>query len=164
MKIERRAMNTAEVLALIDDERARLDAALAGIPRERLETPGTDGGWSAKDVLAHITWSERELVGVLRQRALVGSELWDLSQDDRNAAVYEQSRTRTLDDVLDEVRRNFAELRAEIARLSDAEMNNPTAIADMPGGLTPWQLLAGGTWRHYAEHLPALQALAGQPE
>jgi len=157
-------MDTAAVLALIDAERTRLDAALESIARERMEAPGADGDWSAKDVLAHITWSERELVGVLRARAMVGSELWMLSQDERNAAVYAQNHDRALDDVLAEARRGFADLRAEIERLSDAEMNSAATIPDMPGGLAPWQFLAGGTWRHYAEHLPALQALAAQPE
>lgn len=153
-------MDIAETLALLDSERARLDAAVASIPHERMETPELDGGWSVKDVVAHITWSEREMVGVLRQRALVGSELWELSQDARNAAVYEENRARPLDDTLDEARRVFAELRAEIARLSDAELNDPAAIVGLPGEITPWRLLAGNSWAHYPEHLPALQALA----
>jgi hypothetical protein len=111
-------------------------------------------------VLAHITWGEREMVGVLRQRAMVGSDLWGLSQDARNAAVFAENRDRALDDVLAEARQVFADLRVEIARLSDAEMVDPVLIAGMPGGLAPWQLLAGNTWKHYQEHLPALQALA----
>lgn len=155
-------MNTAETLALLDGERARLDEAVARIPRERMEAPELDDGWSAKDVVAHITWSEREMVGVLRQRALVGSELWELSRDERNAAVYAENRERPLDDVLAEARQVFAELRAEIARLSDEELNDPTAIAGLPGEFTPWQLLAGNSWAHYPEHLPTLQVLAGQ--
>lgn len=156
-------MNTVETLALLDGARARLDEAVARIPRERMETPELDGGWSAKDAVAHITWSEREMVGVLRQRALVGSELWELSRDDRNAAVYAENRERPLDDVLAEARQVFVELRAEIARLSDEDLNDPAVIAGLPGEFTPWQLLAGNSWAHYPEHLPALQALAGQP-
>ena len=153
-------METAQVLKLIDEQRARFDAALERISHERLTAPGAEGAWSAKDILAHITWSEREMVGVLRQRAMIGSELWRLSQDERNATVYAENRERPLGDVLEDARRIFAEMRAEIARLSDAEMNDPELIADIPGGLTPWQLLAGGTWRHYEEHLPMLQAIA----
>ncbi len=153
-------MQTAQVLSLIDEGHARLDAALGRISRERMVAPGADGGWSAKDIVAHLAWSEREMVGVLRQRAMIGSELWRLPQDERNAAVYAENRDRTLDDVLDEAQRAFADVRAEIARLSDAEMDDPALIVNMPGVLTPWQLLAGNTWRHYEEHLPALQALA----
>jgi hypothetical protein len=153
-------MQTAQVLSLIDDGHAQLDAALSHISRERMEAPGAEGDWSAKSVLAHITWGEREMVGVLRQRAMVGSDLWGLSQDARNAAVFAENRDRALDDVLAEARQVFADLRVEIARLSDAEMVDPVLTAGMPSGLAPWQLLAGNTWKHYQEHLPALQALA----
>ncbi len=153
-------METAQVLSMIDQARDRLAEALAGVSRERLVAPGAEGGWSAKDILAHITWSERELVGVLQQRAMVGSDLWRLSQDERNAVVYASNRERPLDDVLEDARQVFAALRAEIARLSDAEINDPALIANIPGGITPWQLLAGGTWRHYDEHLPDVQARA----
>jgi hypothetical protein len=153
-------MQTAQVLSLIDEGHAQLDAALSRISRERMVAPGADGGWSAKDIVAHITWSEREMVGVLKQRAMVGSDLWRLPQDEGNAVFYAENRDRALDDVLDEARRVFVALRAEVARLSDAEMADPALIAGEPGGLTPWQLLAGNTWRHYEEHLPALQALA----
>jgi hypothetical protein len=153
-------MQTAQVLSLMDQGHARLDATVGRISRERMVAPGADGEWSAKDIVAHLAWSEREMVGVLRQRAMIGSELWRLPQDERNAAVYAENRDRALDDVLDEAQRAFADLRAEIARLSGAEMDDPALIADMPGGLAPWQLLAGNTWKHYEEHLPALQALA----
>ena len=152
-------MQTAQVLSLIADGHARLDAALGRISRERMAEPGADGGWSAQDIVAHISWSEREMIGVLRQRAMVGSDLWRLSQDERNAAVYAENHDRALDDVLDEAQRVYAALCAEIAQLSDAEMDDPALIANMPGVLTPWQLLAGNTWRHYEEHVPALQAL-----
>jgi len=153
-------MTTAQVLSLIDEARGALDEALAGISRERMLAPGAESGWSAKDIMAHIAWSERETVGALQRRALVGSELWLLSQDERNAAVYRENRDRPLDDVQEEARQIFAAIRAEIALLSDAEMNDPALIAGMPGGLTPWQWLAGVTWKHYAEHLLMVQALA----
>ncbi|HKT37316.1 MAG TPA: DinB family protein, partial [Ktedonobacterales bacterium] len=150
-------MRTEEVLQLIDRERAAFDAVLSLISRERLVAPGAAGVWSAKDIVAHVTWAEREMVGVLRRRELVGSDLWELSQDERNAAVNAQNRDRGLDDVLDDARSVFAAMRAEIARLSDEQMNDPQWIARLPAGLTPWQLLAGNTWKHYEEHLSDLQ-------
>lgn len=153
-------MDKAEVLSSFDSARARLDAALDQVSRERMVAPGAAGEWSVKDIVAHITWAEREMLGVLRQRAMVGSDHWNLSQDARNAAVYAENRDRLLDDVLGEARQVAATLRAEIERLSDEELNSPTLIADIPGGLMPWQLLAGNSWAHYEEHLPAAQALA----
>jgi hypothetical protein len=156
-------MRTEEVLQLIDRERAAFDAALSLISRERLVAPGAAGVWSAKDIVAHVTWAEREMIGVLRRRELAGSDLWGLSQDERNAAVNAQNRDRGLDDVLDDARSVFAAMRAEIERLSDEQMNDPQWIARLPEGLTPWQLLAGNTWKHYEEHFSDLQALAVTP-
>jgi uncharacterized damage-inducible protein DinB len=156
-------MRTEEVLQLIDRERTAFDATISHISRERLEAPGAAGVWSVKDIVAHVSWAEREMIGVFQRRELTGSDLWRLSQDERNAAVYAQNRGRTLDDVLDEARGVFAAMRAEIARVSDEQMNDPQLIAKAPEGLTPWQLLAGNTWKHYEEHLSDLQALAVTP-
>ncbi|HEX5570743.1 MAG TPA: DinB family protein [Ktedonobacterales bacterium] len=156
-------MRTEEVLQLMDRERAAFDAALSILSRERLVAPGAAGVWSAKDIVAHVTWAEREMIGVLQRRELAGSDLWRLSQDERNAAVYAENRGRPLNDVLDDARGVFQSLRAEIARLSDEQINDPQWIARLPAGLTPWQLLAGNTWKHYEEHLSDLQALAVTP-
>ena len=156
-------MRTEEVLQLMDRERAAFDTALSQISRERLEAPGAAGVWSAKDIVAHVTWAEREMIGVLQRRELAGSDLWRLSQDERNAAVYAANRDRTLEDVLEEARSIFLAMRAEIARVSDEQMNDPQLIAQAPEGLAPWQLLAGNTWKHYEEHLSDLQALAVTP-
>ncbi len=156
-------MRTEDVLQHIDRERAAFDAAISQISRERLETPGAAGVWSVKDIVAHVSWAEREMIGALQRRELVGSELWRLSQDERNAAVYAANRDRTLEDVLEEARSIFLAMRAEIERVSDEQMNDPQLIAKSPEGLTPWQLLAGNTWKHYEEHLSDLQALAVTP-
>ena len=59
-----------------------------------MTTPGVVGKWSVKDLVAHITWSEREMVGVLAARALAGSDLWSLTNDERNEIVYQQNRDR----------------------------------------------------------------------
>jgi uncharacterized damage-inducible protein DinB len=156
-------MRTEDVLRVIDREHAAFDAAISQISRDRLETPGAAGVWSVKDIVAHVSWAEREMIGVLQRRELSGSDLWRLSQDERNAAVYAENRDRTLDDVMEEARSIFLVMRAEIAQVSDEQMNDPQLIARAPEGLTPWQLLAGNTWKHYEEHLSDLQALAVTP-
>jgi len=55
-------MDTAEVLALIDGERAPAGCGAGSIaPRA---AGGAKPGWwpgAAKDVVAHISWSEREI-------------------------------------------------------------------------------------------------------
>ena len=62
---------------------------LAKYKETQMMLPGVTGSWSAKDILAHISWFEHEMIGVLQQRALVGSEWWNLPVDERTQKIYE---------------------------------------------------------------------------
>ncbi len=141
-----------EMLNTIHDARAEWDALLAKVPRERMTEPGVMGDWSIKDIVAHVTWSEREMVPVLRERRFRGSDLWNLPVDERNQIVYEENRSRPLDEVLAESRDVFTALREALAALSDAELNEAGRIAEMPPGWTLAVVLPGNTFQHYLEH------------
>ena len=43
------------------------------VPHDSLTQPGAAGDWSLKDIIAHITWFEKEMVGLISAHALVGS-------------------------------------------------------------------------------------------
>jgi hypothetical protein len=107
-------------------------------------------------VLAHIAWGEREGVGLVRARALVGSDLWRLSQDERNAAVHAQNRDRPLDDVLAESATVADEYVAALESLSEDELNDPAHFAGMPPTWRPWRTLYDP--HHYAHHAADLRA------
>lgn len=110
------------------------------------------GGWSVKDVVAHVTWSEREMVGVVRQRALVGSPLWALDQDARNAIVYAENRERGLDDVLSEEQRVYAELSPLLEELTSEDLVDGDRWDQMLQNVPPWRIFAGSTFLHYEDH------------
>src|ERR1041385_6081116 len=99
----------AELLTRIRADRAKWEVLLAEIPSEWLTEPGVTGEWSVKDIIAHISWGERENIGVVRAHAVVGSELWQLSEDERNAAVFEQNRSRSLEEIVSESSHVFEE-------------------------------------------------------
>jgi hypothetical protein len=84
-------MPKVQLLDMIQTARADWEALLAGIPEAWMGEPGVAGEWSVKDVVAHIARGERENIGVVHAHAVVGSELWRLSEDERNAAVFEKS-------------------------------------------------------------------------
>ena len=146
----------AELLAGIRAAMADWDALIASIPRERMAEPGLPGGWSVKDVIAHVTWGKREGVGLIRARALVGSDLWRLSEDDRNAAVYEQNKDRPLDDVLAESKQVAADYLAALGSLTDDELNDPGHFAGMPATWRPWRTVYDP--HHYAHHAADIRA------
>jgi uncharacterized protein (TIGR03083 family) len=143
-------MTRAELLAMVREARARWEAVLARVPRERLTEPGLPGGWSVKDVIAHIAWGEREAIGVVAARALVGSDLWRLDQDARNAAVREQERGRPLDEVLADARTTFDRFVAALASLDSDQLNDARHFKDMPTDWEPWRVLYDP--HHYDHH------------
>lgn len=150
-----------DLLATIRRDRELFDAVLERVPTDRLTEPILDGGWSVKDTLAHIAWGEREAIGVAQARALVGSPLWELDQDERNEKVVRESRARSLEDVLDDYRRTFDEFVSAIEGLSNEELNDPTRFAGLPEripGWLPWRVLYDPN--HYEDHARALEKLA----
>lgn len=151
-------MTKAEVLEKMQHGRAEWEALLAQVPRERMTEPGVIGEWSVKDIVAHVTWGEAEIADVFRQRALAGSDLWNLPQDARNAAMVAESRSRTLDDVLAEAASAYPRLLAAVQALDDEDLNDAARYAGMPALWRPWQIIAGNTFDHYPEHISAIRA------
>src|SRR5262249_15587055 len=85
-------MNKSEFLDTLQTVRAQWEELLAEVGKARMQEPGVAGEWSVKDIIAHVTWPEREMAAILQARSLVaGSELWDLPQDELNAVVVAQN-------------------------------------------------------------------------
>jgi hypothetical protein len=136
--------------------RSEWDAMLAEVGTARMLEPGvTDEGWTVKEVVAHNTWNEREMVEMLGRRAMdtSGADLWRLSQDERNKAIYEMYRDRPLSQVLAEARQVYDDLLRQLEKLSDDDLNDPTYFRDMPTEWIPWEIIAGCTFRHYPDHI-----------
>jgi uncharacterized protein (TIGR03083 family) len=142
---------TADQLTeMVRSERAEWEAVLARVPRDRLTEPGLPGGWSVKDVLAHMTWGMKEGIGVMRAKRLVGSDLWKLDDDGRNAIVVEQNRTRPLDEILADYESTSDEYVRRLAGLTDNELNDPARWPEMPSDWRPWRIIYDP--KHYAQH------------
>ena len=62
-----------------------------------------------------MTWGMREGVGMMRAKRLVGSDLWKLDDDGRNAIVVEESRTRSLEEILADYRSTSVDYMRELA-------------------------------------------------
>lgn len=146
-----------QLIAKIREARAKWDALVDQLEVGRLLQPETAGGWSVKDILAHITWHEREMVGVLQKRALVGSDLWGLPLEQRNQAIYDENRDLSLEQVRSAAREVFALLMQEVEALSEEDLHDPGRFAEMPPEWRPWQLLAENTYLHYQDHYTDVQ-------
>jgi len=154
-------MDKATFTATLQADRSVWETLLARLfplGEERLTQPGATGDWSVKDVIAHVTWFEREMVGVIQAHALVGSDLWDLPTDARNAAIFQMNRSRPLSDILAEAEQVYAGLAAAIETLTDEDLNDAARFAGMPADWQPWQVIAGNSYEHYRDHGQKLQA------
>jgi hypothetical protein len=115
----------SDLLDRLDQAQQQWEAFLAQIEPNRMDQPGVQGDWSIKDIVAHLTGWNRRFVDRL-QAAQRGqpepAPPWpaQLQDDDAiNAWIYAANRERSVDDVLDESRRVYQQLRASIAGLPD---------------------------------------------
>ena len=152
-------MNKEEVITRVKAERSRWNDVMAQIDDDLMMKPGVEGHWSAKDVLAHVVWYEREIVGVLSARAFVGSDLWALPLDERNAGVYEETKNMTLEEARAESARVFPELLELLEALPEDAYGDPSSFPGMPAEWAPWFIIAGNTFNHYLDHTESLRQL-----
>jgi hypothetical protein len=152
------AMTKEVFLRRLRDGRTQWEAALGDVGEERMELPGVAGEWTLKDVIAHVSWHELQMIEVIQTRALQGSDLWQLPREARNAAIYEANRDRPLDEVLAESAQAYRDLEALIETLDDEELNDPAYFANMPDEWEPWRIIASNCYSHYQEHIPDIQA------
>jgi hypothetical protein len=59
-------MDKAAFLATLRAKHAEWEALLAEVGEARMVQPGVAGEWSVKDIVAHVTWGEREMAGMER--------------------------------------------------------------------------------------------------
>jgi hypothetical protein len=120
----------------------------------QLTQPGRLGTWSIKDMIAHVTWHERQMCMLIQEMDLLaGSDLWNLPLDERNAAIYALNKDRPLPEVLQEVRAVIVELLDLLETLSEEDFHEASHFANMPAEWKPWSVMAGNTYAHYQEHM-----------
>ena len=129
------------------------EAMIGQVEEEQLVSPGVAGDWSLKDIIAHITWHEKEMVGLVEAHALVGSDLWNLPTDERNTAIYTEVRDLPLEQVLAKSAQVHQQLLEALPSISDADLTDPTGFPNMPPEWQPWLIIAQNTYQHYQDHI-----------
>jgi hypothetical protein len=150
-------MDKTEFLNTLLKERAAFEMLLAEVPKEQKEVPGVEGNWSMKDLLAHISWYEREMVNLLESRQLKGSSLWLESPENRNQEIYVQNKHRPLSEILAESQTIFDQLLREVRAMKEVDLHEPGRYQGMPPEWVPWRVIAENSFLHYAQHFPAIQ-------
>jgi uncharacterized protein (TIGR03083 family) len=145
-------MNKTDLLAALQREHDAMEQAIAGLTPEQLDTPFRADGWSIKDLLAHITAWESEMVTALfhaaygRQPAL-GEII--AKMDAWNAERYAENRTRPVERVLADWRGVRQALIHRVKEWDEAALNAEVAWRR---GRTLVQLIEANSYGHEAEH------------
>ncbi|MGH2521635.1 MAG: ClbS/DfsB family four-helix bundle protein [Anaerolineales bacterium] len=151
-------MNRGEILAALKDSRARLEAALAGLTETQMAEPGVLGEWSVKDILAHLTAWEVELVtvlGKLQRGQKPGHISWEDDEVEAlNAKWYKEYRNRPLDRVLADWRGVRQQTIRQVGALDDKAIHEPR----------PWfkkrslfVMIKAETFEHEVEHAAQIE-------
>jgi uncharacterized protein (TIGR03083 family) len=131
-------------------EHGRLEALLADISDEEFVQPGRFGEWSAKDMLAHITFWEQRLIAYTngaKESLVQPGENEQAAVDRINAAVLDANRDRPLA----EVRTAFERSYQQVLALAESLRADDLADEELYG------LFAGDTFEHYREHSEMLE-------
>ncbi|MEN8242415.1 MAG: DinB family protein [Chloroflexota bacterium] len=151
-------VNREELLDHIKRERAHFEEILSRVDPADYLNPVFDGGWSVKDVLAHIvlweqlmiTWVSQAAEGIIPE--VPGS---DENVEAINQKGYQDNKDLAWEDVDASFRRSYSQA------LSIAE-NAPDEVIftenPLPGRKQPfWITIAANTWWHYKEHRQAFE-------
>ena len=154
-------MNKKDLLALLEDSHERILEAIDGLSTEEMSEPGVIDNWSVKDILAHLTRWEAEVIKMLWQ-ARQGMQPTSLlnqphSVDEVNALWREEDQTRSLERILEDFHgvRNQTIRRLEF--FTDKDLNDPARYPWL-GGQPLWEWVAGDSFQHDEEHLEQLRS------
>src|SRR5690606_9744492 len=125
-------MDKQGLIEKIQHEAAEWDKFLGGVGEERMEQPGAAGGWTFRDVVAHLaTWHERSLAWLeAAAHNNTPSPFWFAGWDEdddkvverTNAWIFQKNRTRSLSDVLDESRQQFQRMEKLVRELPESKL------------------------------------------
>lgn len=152
------------LLDRIRDAWNELVGAIDGVPPARLSATPSNGGWSAKDHLAHITvWLNVICARIDRQPEhlvfLMGApEHANANVDKLNEKAYHVHRHETVEEVIAELKDSHRRTVLRIERMTESELSSK-GKPGQPNSKPLIAHIAADTYEHYLEHLRDVRAL-----
>ena len=173
-KSSTRPGNKTELLEQMRAGREEWDALIAQIPDSARTEPALAGGWSVKDLIAHVAafenWTaaqiraanegraptDRELYGV--EEVTLDPEGWDLDRE--NAAIYARYKETPLAEVMTFSSQAFADLLTAVEAVADEDVARTGAQAWTEDS-TLLEIIPGQCYAHYEQHADDLKSISG---
>jgi hypothetical protein len=136
-----------EIFARVDSGWLQFLSSASSFPSERMDEHLSEGGWTRKQMLAHISaWHDtaHDRLGEMILSGKPSERSYDA--DPFNARVARQAIGRTAGEVLKEMEMTFNRLRRQLGRLTDQQLQADDGWAA--------RLIASETYEHYLEHAP----------
>lgn len=154
----------SELMSVIEREWNLLINVVSKLDDAKMTAPD-EGGWSPKDNLAHLTEWMNVLMGYHMDRR-PSHEVLEVSEDVTkdwdmeviNPVLFERNKDRSTEDVLDELKRVYAELIKKLEGMSFEYLLMPRHVDDPEKRpLILWVI--GDTSDHFAEHCETIEKL-----
>ncbi|MBX3063663.1 MAG: DinB family protein [Anaerolineae bacterium] len=151
-------MNKQTILDQIRVGRVKLEAAIDGLTPDHMRRAGVIGIWSIKDVLAHVTAWESELVTALAKLSKVAPHIVQIDDiDSWNMEQYAINVRRDLDIVLEDFHGVHKHLLKEVEALDEKTLTDPKRFAWMEGEPLSYLIAEESFW-HEQEHAEQISA------
>jgi hypothetical protein len=155
----------SELMSAIEREWKSLMDAAAKLEQAHKLTVPDEGWWSPKDNLAHLAEWIKILMGYHMDRRPSHEVMgvspdvvkgWDMEVI--NPVLFERNRNRPAQEVLDELRRAYAELVQKLEGMSFEDLLKPRH-ADDPEKRPVLLWVLGDTTEHFAEHRATIEKM-----
>jgi hypothetical protein len=148
-------MDKKELVEALNQERESFLDLLEGLPDEAYEEPGVVGDWSLKDIIAHISMWEGELIRLLWQinsgQTPTTAHFRPLPVDEVNSQWYELMKDRQLNLILDDFHAVRNQTIRRLEGFSDRDLADPRRYPWLKGRAL-WEWIADDSFEHEAEH------------
>jgi hypothetical protein len=159
------------LLSKIHESYSRLIDFLVGLDSAQLLESMEEGGWTIKDILAHVTAWEDVLIRfyiqgepIHRMLEIEDAQYWVMSEDEQNERLYQRTRDWTANKVLEHARETHEALMRILEDLAEDRLRLPPPhLKGEPQSTRPlFDFIVGNTYDHYEEHLATVRQIAAQ--
>jgi hypothetical protein len=154
----------AEFMSAIRREWKLLMDVIDKLDEQKLTTPD-EGGWSPKDNLAHLSEWMNSMMGYHIDRRpphevmrLTEDQTRDWDMEVINPVLYERNKDRSIEDVMDELKRTYEKVLAKLDAMSFEELMRPRHAED-PEKRPLLMWVIGDTSGHFAEHREVIERM-----
>jgi len=148
-------MRKEELMGALEDERERFLDVIDNLSDEVLEKPGVMEGWSIKDLLAHLTMWEAELIKLLWQakqgQKPSSAHFSHTAVDELNARWKKEMQDRSIERIIADFHSVRNQTIRRVEAFSDKDLNDAKRYAWL-GNHPLWEWIAADSFQHEAEH------------